>query len=154
MSDLTDHAWSATVGAAGSASASGVVALAVSGASALACVAPAIAGISFVVGVAGSGSGIGDPVVDEFKPLSVIGGVVLSLAAAFGVANHLGSFDHSEAPAQAGQEGVSVQHINEGKRADAAQAFNATDAGASGTKASVDRQGHYVLTVKVPRPVL
>lgn len=154
MSELKDHIWSAVAGVTGIGA--GVVAFSAVYGSIAAVEAfdmssdPAIIATVFTGQITGIGAIYGgaiavDDIKDKaemFRSSSGFGAAALSLAAAFGAANHFGALDLLDHSAQAGQEDVSVQIMDTDRAT-----TNAVDA-------RVDGQGNYVLTVKAPQPAL
>ena len=122
MSKLKDHFLS--VGA-GVAAATAVVGAGAAGVPVFAGVIGAGAvGLAFATAFADAADAAAKKEVDgfKFKLLSAAGGFALSLAAAFGVANHLSQIP--EAPEQTGQKSVPAQVVSKNQYSDSAQAFN------------------------------
>lgn len=168
MSDLKDHIWSVAAGAGTGAGALGTGLgsltgiLAIDGSKAAADVAAAtdVAAAAFVVTAASAitlfaatSSAVGNK-INEFKTPSAFGAVAFSLAASFIAADQLQLLDILKTETQTMQQNASIQITSEKHYSDAAQAFNETNADGNAVEASVDGQGHYVLTVNAPKPAL
>ena len=134
--DLKDHSLSTAFGSI--AAATGVVAAVATGAEPFVVVASVVC-----VAVVAAAS----DKAPDFKPLSAIGGAILSAVAIFGVSNHYGMLEQYDAmePSENGPSSEMV--IDQKQYSDVAQYFNANNDHPHVT-AEINQQGNYVLNVQ------